>query len=420
LPDFSPTQSTEPPISVADAQSRVLDAVRPFDIERVALVDALGRVLREDIVAEWDVPASDNSAMDGYAVRSSDLAGASDGSPVGLNVVADVPAGTEAAVRVEPGQAARIMTGAPLPPGADSIAQVEITDGGSDVVRIFREVKPGANVRRRAEDIEGGRLVLDSGARIGSGEIGVLATVGRGEVAVARRPTVAILSTGSELVDPGVRPGPGQVTNSNAFALAALVRELGGDPHVVGRVADSLEATVDALRDALACDIVLTSGGVSVGAYDYVKDAVRAIGAETKFWRVAMKPGKPILFAVGADRLIFGLPGNPVSSMVGFHLFVGPAIRKGLGLSSGWRPPVVRARAGAAMKSKGDRLTFLRVRVRSEDGALVAYPMKLQGSGVTSSMIAANGLATVPQGTTAVDEGSTVEVVLIGPLESTA
>jgi molybdopterin molybdotransferase len=418
MPDFSPMQDAAPPIAVSEAQARVLEAVVLFGSERVALSEAGGRVLCEDVTAEWDVPGTDNSAMDGYAVRAVDLAGASEDAPVRLRVVADVPAGTIPSSGLEAGEAARIMTGAPIPPGADTVAQVEITDAGSDVVAVSRELPAGTNLRRRGEDIRAGELVLGRGRMIRSGEIGVLATVGRSVVEVGRRPTVAILSTGSEIVDVGERPAPGKVTNSNAHALAALVRESGAEPRIMGVVPDNREGTIDAISSALGCDLVLTSGGVSVGAYDFVKDAVNELGAETRFWRVAMKPGKPILFAVRGDRLIFGLPGNPVSSMVGFHLFVAPAIRKGMGLASGILPPVVTARAASALTSKGDRLTYLRVRVRSVAGELVAAPMKLQGSGVTTSMIGANGLATVPEGTKFIAEGERVEVVLIGTIES--
>jgi len=418
VPSFTPVQDSEPPIPVADAQSRVLESVTPLATERVDLRDALGRVLREDVVAAWDVPGADNSAMDGYAVRAVDLIGASAARPVRLRVVGDVPAGSSLGMHVGPGEAARIMTGASIPDGADAVAQVEVTDGGSTEVLVRRELPEGANVRRRGEDIREGARVLADGALIGPGEVGVLAAAGRSAAVVGRRPRVAIVSTGSELVEPGSRPGPGQVTNSNTYALDALVKEAGGEPRLIGMVPDTFDGTVDALSRALDCDIILTSGGVSVGAYDFVKDAVAAVGGQTRFWRVAMKPGKPILFAVREDRLIFGLPGNPVSSMVGFHLFVAPAIRKQMGRSTGWLPPRVAARAGTAMTSKGDRQTYLRVRVRSEGNELVAHPMKAQGSGVTTSMIGANGLAVIPEGVNRVEVGGSVDVVLIGAIDS--
>ncbi len=418
MPNFSPGQQSEPPIPVTEAQSRVLAAAVPFGTEDVPVTDADGRVLREDVVAQWDVPGADNSAMDGYAVRGADLSGANRESPVRLRVVDDVPAGAISVASLAAGEAARIMTGALIPDGADTVVQVEITDAGRDEVSVFRDLTVGTNVRRRGDDISMGDVVLRSGTLIRSGEVGVLATVGRSSVEVARRPVVAILSTGSEIVDLGEKPPPGKVTNSNAYALAALVRESGGVPRVMGVVPDTRDVTVEAISAALHCDIVLTSGGVSVGAYDFVREAVRELGAETRFWRVAMKPGKPILFAVRGESLIFGLPGNPVSSMVGFHLFVGPAIRKGLGLDRGILPVVVSARAASPMRSKGDRLTYLRTRVVSDSGKLVAYPMKVQGSGVTTSMIGANGLAVVPEGTNLIEEGHEIEVVMIGPIES--
>jgi molybdopterin molybdotransferase len=398
-------------ISVEEAQSRVLDAVGPLDAETVDLANALGRVLREEITATHDIPSADNSAMDGYAVRAADIAAA----PVTLRVIEDLPAGKIARGTVINGTAMRIMTGALLPNGADSVVQVEVTDGGSATVQIREAVKIGANVRRRGEDMRAGDVVLRAGARIGPAEVGVLASAQRRSVSVGRRPTIAILSTGDELVETGEPLGPGQVVNSNAWSLAALASQHGALPQRLGIVRDDLDATIAALERALDCDFVITSGGVSVGAYDFVKNALEALGAETMFWRVAMKPGKPVALSRLRGRLVFGLPGNPVSSMISFLLFVAPALRKSTGMTSDLLQPAANVRLLTPLRSKGDRRAYLRVRVSVDDGGeLVAQPMASQGSGVSTSMVAANGLAIVDAGVTSIGAGEIVRTLLIG------
>jgi molybdopterin molybdotransferase len=411
---FQHSGRDEPPISVEEAQRRVLDAVTLLDAEEVALAATLGRVLREDVAATHDIPAADNSAMDGYAVRADDLATASREGPVTLRVVDDLPAGRVTATRVEPGTAIRIMTGALLPAGADAVVQVELTDGGTNDVRVFAPVRGGANLRRRGEDMRAGELVLRSGTRIGAAEIGVLANAQRRVARVSRRPTVAILATGDELVDVGEPLRPGSVVNSNAWSLAALVETTGAIPRPFGIVRDDRDATIDAFRRALACDVILSSGGVSVGAYDFVKDALAALGAETLFWRVAMKPGKPVVLSRIDGRLSFGLPGNPVSSMVSFILFVAPALRKAMGMTSDLLPATANVRLLAPLRSKGDRRAYLRVRVSVADGELVAQPMAAQGSGVSTSMVGANGFAIVDEGVTRIEAGAIVKTVLPG------
>ncbi|HKO55300.1 MAG TPA: gephyrin-like molybdotransferase Glp [Thermoanaerobaculia bacterium] len=394
-------------LTVEEAQEQVLAEVGLLDAEEVALAEAHGRVLREDVAAPFDVPEGDNSAMDGYAVRAADVPGS-------LRVIEDVPAGRVASLRVEPGTAIRIMTGALLPHGADAVAQVEITDGGSSTVRVLQALAAGANVRQRGEDMQAGSLVLRAGAPIGAAELGVLAGVQKARVLVSRRPTVAILSTGDELVEVDQPRAPGKVVNSNAYALAALVRETGAEAHVMGIVPDERAATIAAIESALECDFVLSSGGVSVGAFDFVKDALDALGAETKFWRVAMKPGKPVVLSRLRGRLYFGLPGNPVSSMVSFLLFVAPSLRKAMGRSGELLPPIIMTRLSAPLSSRGDRRTYLRVRVSAVDGELIAAPMRAQGSGVSTSMVGANGLAILEQGVTSAAAGEPVRTVLFG------
>ncbi len=416
MPTFQRARDGDAMIRVEEAQRRVLEEVAVGVAERVLLADASGRVLREDVVAPRDLPSGDNSAMDGYAVRAADVASASADAPAVLHVVDDIPAGVVPTREVEAGTASRIMTGALVPPGADAVAQVEITDAGSTEVRLFRPVAAGTNIRRRGDDMRAGSIVLRAGMTIGPAECGVLASVQRREVLAGKRPTVAILPTGDELVDVGDDLAPGKVVNSNSHALAALVRETGAIPQIRGIVADTRGATVAAIESALDCDFVVSSGGVSAGAYDYVKDALDDLGAQTKFSKVAMKPGKPVVFARIRERLFFGLPGNPVSSMVAFVLLVAPALRKAMGMSNDLFPPVVNIRCGAPLKAKGDRRTYVRVRIAARAGELVALPMAWQDSHVSTSMVAANGLAVVEEGITRIEEGDFAPVLVIGAI----
>jgi molybdopterin molybdotransferase len=398
-------------LTVEEAQVRVLAEVTPLGSEDVALTEAHGRVLREDVQAKADLPERDNSAMDGYAVRAEDIAR----TPATLRVIGDLPAGTLPSIAVAPATAIRIMTGAFLPDGADTVVHVEITDGGRDAVRIDETLPRGTNVRRRGEDMHAGDVVLRGGSVIRAGELGVLASVQQTTVRVARRPSIAILSTGDELIDVNETRAFGRIVNANSWSLAALATEAGALPRRLGIVPDSRDATIHALEHALACDFIITSGGVSVGAWDFVKDALEALGAETKFWRVAMKPGKPVQLSTLRGRLVFGLPGNPVSCMVSFLLFVAPAIRKALGQEA-VLPPILRIPLAAPITSKGDRRTYMRVHVTAESGALAAHPMRAQGSGVSTSMIGANGLAVIEEGVTRVDKGVAVDVVLTGTI----
>ena len=410
MADFGSTH--EPLMSVEEAQQRVLDAVAVLPVEHVPLVDALGRVLREDVRAPFDVPERDNSAMDGYALRAEDVSTA----PVSLRVIDDLAAGRVGTLRVELGTAIRIMTGALLPDGADTVAQVEITDAGAEIVTIREPLRRGANVRKRGEDMRVGDIVLHAGTRLGAAELGVLAATQTSIVPVTKQPVVAIVATGDELVDLDEPRTPGKVVNSNAYALAALVREAGGIPRMLGIVRDDLAATVRMLEQAFESDFVITSGGVSVGAYDFVKKALEQLGAKQMLWRVAMKPGKPFLLASRGERLCFGLPGNPVSSMVSFHLFVAPALRKASGEVGNLLPASVRVRLEGALKSNGARRTFFRVRVFARGGELLAVPAKAQGSGVSTSMLQANGLAIVEEGVMGLASGELVETLLIGAI----
>jgi molybdopterin molybdotransferase len=409
MPTFQTPRAGERMISVEEAQERVLAEVAIVGTERVAFTDALGRVLREDIIATSDVPQGDNTAMDGYAVRAEDIAS----PPVRLRVIEDLPAGSVATKKVDSGTAIRIMTGALIPDGADTVAHVEITDAGSDYVSVTQSLKRGTNLRKRGEDMRAGDVVLPAGTFISAAEVGVLASVQKSIVSVGRRPVVAIISTGDEIVDVDAQREFGKVVNSNSYSLAALAREVGALPRMIGIVPDTREATIAAIESALESDFIISSGGVSVGAYDFVKDALDALGAETKFWQIAMKPGKPVVLSRVRDRVYFGLPGNPVSCMVSFLLFIAPALRKAMGQKSGILPPTVKTRLMGPLKSRGDRRNYLRVRVVARDGELLAYPMTSQGSGVSTSMVQANGFAVVDTGITNVTAGDTISTVLV-------
>jgi len=403
-------------LSVQQAQAAVLGDVGVLDAETVAIAGALGRVLREDVRAEFDVPHADNSAMDGYAVRSEDVVAATSSAAVSLRVIDDLPAGSISRMQVEKGAAIRIMTGAPIPDGADSVVPVELTDAGSDVVKIHQPVAPGAHLRRRGEDMRSGETVLADGTLIGPAELGVLATLRKRFLLTGRRPRVAILSTGDELVGIDERMTPGKVVNSNAHSLAALAEQAGGIPAVMAAIPDDLGKTIAMIESALDCDFLVSSGGVSAGAYDYVKDALDALGAETRFWQVSMKPGKPVVLSRLRDRLYFGLPGNPVSCMVSFILFVEPALRKAMGQRENLLPPEVMIRCEQTLRSPGNRRTYLRVHVVAQGGELVSIPMRAQGSGISTSMLGANGLAIMEEGVTVLEAGSLVPTLLIGPI----
>lgn len=410
---FQKSRPAERMLSVEEAQRQVLDETPVLGTEVVSLADALGRVIREDVRALRDVPSADNSAMDGYAIRAEDVAS----PPARLRVVEDVPAGRLAQRTVERGTAIRIMTGALLPAGSDCVIPVEQTDGGSDLVEVTASLRRGANVRARGEDMRAGDVILHAGSRLGPGEIGVLASVQKETVAVGLRPTVAILSTGDEIIPIDGAWEPGKVVNSNSWSLAALARSAGALAREMGIVGDTLEATKHAIAGAASSDFILSSGGVSVGAYDFVKDALDELGAETKFWQVAMKPGKPLVLARLGERLYFGLPGNPVSCMVSFLLFIVPAIRKAMGERGTLTPPLVRATLAAPLRSRGDRRQYFRARAAAREGAIVVTPMAGQGSGQSTGMIGANAFAVVEAGTKEIAAGEAVEIVLFGPIE---
>ena len=392
----------------------VLGVVSPLSPLDLTLPDAHGCVLAEQVVSTFPLPPFDNSAMDGYAVRAGDIATAGESTPVMLPVVGDIAAGSTGAYNVQPGLCVRIMTGAPMPAGADAVVPVEWTDGGIAQVRITRPAEPGAHVRRAGEELATGSVVLEPGAHLGATQIGLLAAVGRERVQARPRPRVVVLSTGSELVDPGTTLSTGQIPDSNSTLLTAAAREAGAIAFRVGIVPDDPRVLLDTLEDQLIrADLVLTSGGVSVGAYDVVKEAIGRLG-EVRFSRVAMQPGMPQGFGViGPDRTpFFGLPGNPVSAYVSFEVFVRPALRRMLGVEPINRP-VVRARLTAPVSSPPGKRSFARATIAVEEGTYVVSPVGGSGSHLIASLAKANCFVVVPENVDRLEAGDVAAVMLL-------
>jgi len=412
-------------ISVEQALDKILSFVDVLEAEEHPILDCLGQVLAEDVYSSINVPPLDNSAMDGYAVRFGDTRGASRQSPRFLRVIDTVSAGSITQRELEPGTAIRIMTGAPIPKGADSVVMFEDTDepqrhGVSTEIGILREVEPGLNIRRAGEDIATGSIVLNQGTVLRPSEVGVLASLGRATVKVIRRPIVAILATGDELVDIAQPLPAGKIYNSNTYSLAASVQRYGGIPKILGIARDSEGSVVARLRHGLDADMLLTTGGVSAGDYDVVKDVLAKQG-EINFWTVRMKPGKPLAFGTikgvgktGIARNIphLGLPGNPVSSMVTFELFVRPAILKMMGKKN-LTKPTIEAVAQDSVVNRDRRRIFARVRVEKRDGQYFARLTGPQGSGILTSMTSANGLMIIPEDKPEVVPGDIVRVMML-------
>ena len=401
---------------VEDHLADCLAAVTVLPAVDVALLDALDCLLDEDVVADVDLPSFDNSAMDGYAVRVPDVAAATDEHPVRLPVTGDVPAGSGERLELAAGTAIRIMTGAPVPAGTQAIVPVEWTDRGTDTVAITQAPAEGQYLRAAGEDVARGETVLRRGVRIGPRQIGLLAAVGRSTVRVHPRPRVAVLSTGSELVPPGQPLGPGQIHDSNGYAIAAAATELGAVARHVGLVADDADSFLAALEAELAdADLLVTTGGVSAGAYDTVKEVLSKAGGVV-FEKVAMQPGMPQGFGrVGpAGTPIFTLPGNPVSSMVSFEVFVRPVLRRLAGETDLHRPTLV-ARAGTGWGSPAGKKQFVRARLERAltDGTPVVVPVGGQGSHLVADLSEAECLAVVPEDVTRVEPGDEVTCMLL-------
>lgn len=398
-------------ISVEEALSLILSQVKEMGTERLAITSALGRVIAEDVFAKRDNPPWDNSAMDGYALRYEDIRGGTKEKPAVLMVTEDLPAGYTAKKPVNKGEAVRIMTGAPVPKGADTVVMVEDTEKDGDRVKIFREAPLGENIRRAGEDVKTGELVVRKGAVIRPAEIGIMATCGRAFISVYQRPRVAVVSTGDELVDVDEEITEGKIITSNSYTLSAMAADCGADPFQLGIARDTREALKEKLRQALHADVIITSGGVSVGDFDFVKDVLKELGSEMKFWKVAMKPGKPLAFGAIGGKPAFGLPGNPVSCMVCFEQFVRPSLLKMMGHERIYRP-VVLATLKEDLKKKPGRKHFVRSFVTFENGGYSVTTTGDQGSGILKSMVAANALLIFPEGESCYKAGDRVKVQL--------
>lgn len=397
-------------ISFQEAREMILSHALLLGTGVCRLSDLSGRILAQDIASKMDIPPKDNSAMDGFAARRADIAAATPEAPVILQVIEDVPAGTVAKEAVRAGQAIRIMTGAQLPPGADCVVPVELTGTGAQKteVRIPKAVELGENVRRRGEDVRAGEVLIARGVRLRPQEVGLIASLGMTEAIVFNRPVVAILSSGNEVVEPGRPLGPGQIYDANRFSLAAQARAINAEVRDYGIVEDDLEKITATLERAAECDLLLTSGGVSVGDYDLMKQALSKLG-EMNLWQVAQKPGKPMAFGHIKGKPVIGLPGNPVSSMIVFEQYVRPLLLKMQGATSIFREQMTAVSDQEISKPAG-RLEFMRASVEWRDGQYHARLTGPQGSGILTSMVRANGFLILPREAVHIHPGDQVTV----------
>ena len=410
--------------SVEEALAKILNSIQILDSEEKPLLDCLGQVLAEDVYSPFYVPPQDNSAMDGYAVQSESITGADYKNTKVLRVVGEVAAGRVSDLKVGPGTAIRIMTGAFIPRGADVVVPFEDTDEidrkqaaiSKTQIGVRVSLAKGCNIRKRGEDIAQGELVLTKGKLLRPADIGVLASLGKSMVCVIRRPLVGILATGNEIVEISQPLLPGRIYNSNSYSLAAQVLRYGGIPELLGIAPDDVEQLTAAVREGLECDILVTSGGVSLGDYDVVKQVLAAEG-NVSFWTVRMKPGKPLAFGMfkrsdGKEIPHLGLPGNPVSSMITFEVFARPAIFKMMGRSNSVKSNITAVMEDSVGNKDGRRI-FARVVVTRKDSKYFARITGPQGSGILSSMTKANGLAIIPENTKEVKPGAAVEVMML-------
>jgi molybdopterin molybdotransferase len=422
-------------ISVEEATEKILSYISALDTEEKPILECLDQVVAEDIKSPYDIPPLDNAAMDGYAVQVRDTRGATPASPRILKVIEEVPAGSLPTKKVVAGTAVRIMTGAPVPQGAEAVVQFEDTDevqrtrtrgaGQLGEIGIQKEASPRLNIRSAGEDIKKGQIVIKNGTVLRPSEIGVLATVGRVKVKVIRRPTIAVLATGNELVDVGQPLPPGKIHNSNSYSIASLILRYGGIPKILGIARDSVDMLTSKIREGLDADMLITTAGVSAGDYDIVKDVLSKEG-EISFWTVRMRPGKPIAFGVlklkGADGTVrpvphLGLPGNPVSAMVTFELYARPAIFKMMGKKV-LEKPYIMARLESNIVNPDGRRVYARVVVTKRNGNYYASLTGEQGSGILTSMQQADGLAIVPEDIPEAKKGEVVKVLMLDWNES--
>ncbi|HOY61742.1 MAG TPA: molybdopterin molybdotransferase MoeA [bacterium] len=397
-------------LDIEQALNNILESILPLGAESVDIAEAGGRILAEEIRADSDVPYSDNSAMDGYALRAEDIRGASDAAPARLTVLEDVPAGTVPTKTIVPGTASRIMTGAPVPDGADAVLMVEHTKKLDGEMLALASIEPGANIRRAGEDIKKGTLLFNAGRELSAADIGMVASAGYARPLVYRRPVVGVISTGDEVMEPSAPAGRGKVRNSNSYTLLALCAAVGAAPKYLGIVADSRPALETAFSSAAeSCDVIITTGGVSVGDFDLVKAVLGDLG-KINFWKINMKPGKPLAFGTLGGKPLFGLPGNPVSTMVAFEMFVRPSLLKMMGVREILRPRL-QAKLACEIIEKPSRVKIIRgVASRKKTGVTVTTTGE-QGSGILMSMSLANCLIVMPDGVGKLKKGDIADII---------
>jgi len=403
-------------LKVEEALNKILSHVEPLGAEKVSILESLGRIISENINAPRDIPPLDNSAMDGYALRSEDILKASLENRVRLEVLEDLPAGFISKKVIQRGQAIRIMTGAPVPGGADAVIPVEDTERGDGFTLVLNPVSPGENIRKAGEDVRKGDQVISAGDLVRPAEIGMMASVGRSFVSVYQRPLIAILCTGEELVDVDGVLEEGKIISSNSYTLAAQVKDCGAIPLQLGIAKDQKEDIEKKLQQGLRADVIISSAGISVGDYDFVKDVLKNLGMEMVFWKVAMQPGRPLAFGTIRGKPVFGLPGNPVSSMVSFEQFVRPSLLKMMGHHQLFRP-VIEAILKEEIRKKAGRRQFIRASVSLKENQYVVTTTGEQGSGILKSMVKANGLIVIPEDLEIVRAGEKVKVQLLNSSE---
>lgn len=399
-------------ITVEKALKRILDSITPLGLEKETLLGALNRVIGEDIRASRDIPPKDNSAMDGYAVKAEETKGASAERPVTLNVIENIQAGYPPRKTLAPGETSKIMTGAFVPEGADAVVRQEDTKQEGNKVEIFEEAKEGLNIRYKGEDVRTGELVIPVGDIIRPAEIGMLASVGRASILVHQKPTVAVLATGDELVDIDGDISGDKIISSNSYSLAGQILTTGAEVLQLGIARDTREDLLEKFKAALRADIIISSAGISVGDFDFVKDVMEEMGASIEFREVAQRPGKPFTFGSLAGKPLFGLPGNPVSSMIAFEQYVRPAILKMMGHKRLFRRTIQAELTEDIKKKKGFRY-FIRARIQHDGKKVTVATTGEQGSGILKSMVMANGIIIIPEDLSVIKKGSLVTVQLI-------
>jgi molybdopterin molybdotransferase len=399
-------------IEIGEAQQRVLEEVPILGRERIHILEALGRVLAQDVTAIQDVPAADNSAMDGYSIRHDDVVEATSSRPVKLRLIGESPAGRPFKGKVARGEAVRVLTGGLIPEGADSVIMVEDTEREGNDIACFRNPGLAAHIRRKGEEVRADEVVLHVGTIIRPPEVGMLATLGHAYVHVYQRPIVAILSTGDELVDLDEPLSEGKIVCSNSYSLASQTIECGAIPISLGIASDEETDQREKIREGLRADVIVTSGGVSVGKYDLVKETLSNLGMRVKFWKVAMKPGKPLIFGTIGSKPVFGLPGNPTSAMISFEQFVRPALLKMMGHANLFRP-LIEATLAQDMNIVGNRLHLVRCKIFEKDGEMMAVATGTQSPGALRSMVLADGLMILPASEGPFTAGRQVKVQLL-------